>query len=150
YYDGHLDISFEPAITNKAVDPAPLVKALTTFAAAARRLPAPAPEQEDQTQNLRTDLAIWASGWQEKVNAHKDLRAKNAVTLLSTLYPESEARANPQTADMIEALQKTIRPVLAEVQKPPDPEQVSKVIEGRLPVFIYFENYGMLDSAIYL
>src|SRR5437899_1805263 len=74
YYDGHLDITFNPAIADKAVDPAPLVKALNTFAGAARRLPAPSPDQEEQTQNLRTELAIWASGWQEKLNAHKDLR----------------------------------------------------------------------------
>ena len=35
-------------------------------------------------------------------------------------------------------------------QKPLASEQVAKLIEAHLPVFIYFENYGILDSAIYL
>ena len=28
--------------------------------------------------------------------------------------------------------------------------QLDEAIEGALPVFIYFENYGILDSAVYL
>ena len=51
---------------------------------------------------------------------------------------------------MIEALQGAIDPALAEAQKPPPADQLTEVIESRLPVFVYFENYGILDSAIYL
>jgi hypothetical protein len=39
---------------------------------------------------------------------------------------------------------------LASAKKTPAINQVTEFIKGRLPVFIYFENYGILDSAIYL
>ena len=123
-----------------------MIKALRAFAGGARRIAAPAPDQEEATQKLRADLADWASGWEEKVKAHTDLRGEN---LLSTLRKGSEKYAKPQTADMIEALHAAIDPALAEAQKPP-PNQLAKLIESRLPVFVYFENYGILDSAIYL
>ncbi len=150
YYDGHLKIEFEPAVEGKTVEPASVVSALKTFASTARRLKAPTPEQEEPTQNLRTDLATWASGWQEKLKTHADLRNQEGVRLLSTLRNEAEGRANPQTADMVEELQATLDPVLSEAKKAPDADQVADFIKARLPVFIYFENYGILDSAIYL
>ena len=123
---------------------------MNAFASGARRLPAPAADQEEATQQLRTELAIWATSWVEKLNAHADLRTQAAVALMTTLRQEAEGRANPQTADLVEALQKVLIPALAESQKPPTPQQVEKLVESRLPVFIYFENYGILDSAIYL
>lgn len=150
YYDGHLTIDFEPPIANKVLEPASLIEALKTFAASVRRLPAPSTDQEEQTQKLRTELAVWASGWQEKLNAHTDLRNKSSATLLSTLRKESEGHAKPQTADIVEALQVAVDPALTQAQKPPVTDQISELIKARLPVFIYFENYGILESAIYL
>jgi hypothetical protein len=111
------------------------------------RLVGPTEEQEAM-QELRTDLAIWATSWHEKLNLFTDLRSKEA--LLSELRQESEAHANPQTADIVEALQKVLIPVLGEAKKAPAHEQLTKLVKTHLPVFIYFENYGILDSAIYL
>jgi predicted ATP-dependent endonuclease of OLD family len=150
YYDGSLEITFEPTVESKDVEPKPLIAALKDVAAAARRLEAPAPEQEEQTQKLRTDLATWASEREKSLETHADLRTQEGKTLLSTLRQESETRANPQTADIIEALQEALDPVLAEATESPVVDQIAELIEARLPVFIYFENYGMLDSAIYL
>jgi energy-coupling factor transporter ATP-binding protein EcfA2 len=150
YYDQHLKIEFEPAIANRIVAPGPVVEALKAFASTARRLPTPSPEKEDQTQKLRAELATWASGWQEQLNPYTDLRDKKAVPLLSKLRNESNERANPETASMVETLLTVIDPALTEAQKPNPANQVKKLIETRLPVFIYFENYGVLDSAIYL
>lgn len=113
-------------------------------------MPAPSPEQGDQTQKLRTELANWASAGQEQLNPYSDLRDTKAVQLLLKLRKDSEAHANPQTADMIETLQAVLDPALTEAQKAPADDQAVQVIEPRLPVFIYFENYGILDSAIYL
>ncbi len=149
YYDGSLAITFEPTIDIKAVAPAASIDALNTFAAAARRLTTPTPEQEEQTQKLRTDLATWSSGWQEKLNAQADLRNEQGRTLLSTLRKESEGRANPQTAEIVEALQGVLDQSLAAAKKAPAFDQIAELIKARLPVFIYFENYGILDSAIY-
>ena len=151
YYDGSLKIECDPKIQQAVLNPAPVNDALTTFGGAARRLPtASAPEQEEATQKLRTDLAIWATGWQEKMNAITDLRNEAGAKLLATIRKESDKHAKPQTADIVEVLQKAIDPVLAEAQRPPAMEQIAAIITKSLPVFIYFENYGILDSAIYL
>jgi len=150
-YDGSLKIECDPEIQQAALGPAPVKDALATFAAAARRLPsAPAEDQEEAMQIIRTDLATWATGWQEKVDAITDLRNSEGAKLLVTIRKESEGQAKPQTADIVEALQKTLDPVLAEAQRPPAKDQIAPIITKSLPVFIYFENYGILDSAIYL
>lgn len=151
YYDGSLKIECDPKIQQAVLNPASVNDALVTFGGAARRLPAAsAADQEEATQKLRTDLAIWATGWQEKINAITDLRNEAGAKLLAAIRKESDRHAKPQTADIVEALQKAIDPVLVEAQRPPAMEQVAPIITESLPVFIYFENYGILDSAIYL
>lgn len=151
YYDGSLKIECDPEIQQAVLDPAPVKDALTSFAGAARRLPpAPAQDQEEATQKLRTDLATWATGWQAKMNAITDLRNEDGAKLLATIRKESEGYAKPQTADIVEALQKTLDPIVAEAPRPPAKDQIATLITNSLPVFIYFENYGILDSSIYL
>ena len=50
----------------------------------------------------------------------------------------------------METLQETIRPVLDEAESEPLTKSLDAIVEGSLPVFIYFEDYGILDSAIWL
>jgi len=150
FYDGSLQIDFKPALKITAIISKPISAALKTFAGTSRRLKAPAPEQEEATQQLRTTLATWASGWQEKLDRHSDLRSQEGRTLLSNLRKESDQYAKPETADIVEQLQSVVDPVLAEVSKVPANNQLSELIEERLPVFIYFDDYGVLESAIYL
>lgn len=151
YYDGSLKIECDPKIQQAVLNPAPVKDALSTFGSAARRLPtAPEPDQEEATQKLRTGLATWVTGWLEKMNAITDFRNEAGANLLATIRKESDRHANPQTADIVEALQKAIDPVLAEAKRPPAMDQIAPIITKSLPVFIYFENYGILDSAIYL
>lgn len=150
FYDGSLDIEFDPEIPDEPVAPDSLIKALKAFAGEARRLTAPAPEQEEATQKLRTEMATWASDWEQKLTQYEELRTSDGVKLLTALRNESERFAKPQSADMVEALQATIDPVLKEAQATSPFDQAFEVIEKYLPVFIYFENYGVLDSAIYL
>ena len=150
YYDGSLSVAFDPAIPDEDVVPAPVVAALNTFAEAARRLETPAADQEQQTQALRTTLASWAETWEERFNSHSDLRGEDGVSLLSALREESESHTGPQTASMVEELRAAIDPVLGAAKMPAPVEQVIELLEEHMPVFIYFENYGILDSAIYL
>lgn len=123
---------------------------MRTFASAARRLEAPATDQEDATQALRTSLATWATEWEQKLNIHTDLWGEEGVQMLAALRKESEGRAKPQTADIVETLQAAIDAALIVAKKPSPFAQAVDLITTRLPVFIYFENYGVLDSAIYL
>ena len=150
YYDGSLFTEFVPAVQSIPVDSAHIVAAIKTFASAARRLKSPVPEQEEQIQKLRTDLATWASAWQEKLANHQDLRTQTGIALLIALRKESDSYSNPETADMIEELQSVIDPALTESKKAPVDDQLAEFVEAKLPVFIYFDDYGVLDSAIYL
>jgi predicted ATP-dependent endonuclease of OLD family len=150
FYDGSLQIEFKPAVQIKTIDHEPIIAALKTFASSARRLKAPTPEQEDQIQQLRTTLTTWASNWQENINSPMDFRSKEGLTFLSNLRKESDQYANPDAADIVEELQSAVDPILVEAKKVPVEDQLYELIEKRLPVFIYFDDYGVLDSAIYL
>lgn len=150
YYDGSLDIEFDPAIEDTIIKPTPIVKALKSIAATARRLPIPTPEQEQRTQKLRTELAEWATEWQAKAQVQNNLCTREGANFLSTLRKESEKFSNPQTAEMIEQFHSVIDPIISDARKDSIVDQAREFIERRMPVFIYFENYGILDSALYL
>ena len=150
YYDGSLTITFDPPIADEPVRPTSAIKALKTLASAARRLEAPTPEQEEAIHQIRTELANWASQWQQRLNPHTDLRSEEGVKLLSDLRQESDRHARPQTAAIVETLQAAIDALIERAREPSPIDQAKKLIEDHLPVFIYFENYGILDSAIYL
>jgi len=150
YYDGSLSIQYDPLIEIKPVEPDLIIATLKKLAASARRLEAPTPEKEEETQALRTKLVAWASDWQEKLGTLSDLQNDKGVELLSSLGSQSEKWARPDLADALEALRARVDAVLEEAQESPALEQIDEIIEEDLPVFIYFENYGILDSAVYL
>ena len=51
---------------------------------------------------------------------------------------------------MIEALLNVVDPTIEESGKPPIADELNGMLRDELPVMIYFENYGILDSAIFL
>lgn len=150
YYDNSLSIDYEPPLVETPLSPDHVVKALDAFAKEARRLAAPAPDQEDATAKQRQALATWSTGWQEQLQSVSDLRNPEGAKLLDALRNESEAKSGPQTATMVEALQGALSPILALAKAGPAADRVDDIVEKRLPVLIYFENYGILDSAIWL
>ena len=78
------------------------------------------------------------------------MRTEKSVELLGQVRHESNAQAGPASADLVEALQGAVDDLLGRAKTAPIPQQLDEAIEGELPVFIYFENYGILDSAVYL
>lgn len=150
YYDGSLEYEYDTEVSDDPVDPAELVTALDRFAKGARRLAAPAEEQEETTQALRTKLAKWADGKKDAAGKLQDLRTEKGVQLLGQVRQESNAHAQPASADLVETLQAALDDLRGRAETPPIPQQLDEAIEEELPVFIYFENYGILDSAVYL
>ena len=51
---------------------------------------------------------------------------------------------------MVEALSDAIRPIRDAAGQPPASERLNELVKDRLAVFIYFANYGILDSAVWL
>ena len=150
YYDGTLKFEYTPAIEEKSLAPEPVLNALEAFASSARRLQAPDAEQEEAMAAQRTELAQWATEWKDELKDEDDFRSDDGVELLTRLRDGVETWSNPQTADMVETLQKAIEPVLDAAEEPSVIDQIDEMIEQNLPVLIYFENYGILDSAIWL
>ena len=150
YYEGNLTVGFEPRVATKAVPADPIITALAAFSKAARRLEAPSPDAEEATKVERAALLDWASGWRAKFKDSNDLRGEAGRGLLTTLKQEIDARSSPQTADMLEDLNEPVEGALDEAKKP-DPAAAARLaVSTAMPVFIYFENYGILDSAVWL
>ena len=143
YYNGDLKVEYDRDVPDDPVDPAELAKALDVFAKGARRLAAPAEDQEDATAN-------WADGKKAFVVKLQDLRTEEGVELLEQVREEASAHSHPELADLIETLHEKVEGLCVRAKTVPIPEQLDETIGDALPVFIYFENYGILDSAVHL
>ena len=150
YYDGHRDIEYDAEITDDPVDPAELVAALDEFAKGARRIAASDPGQEENIQVLRTTLANWADEKKTLALELQDLRTERGVDLISLVQQEVNGHAQPLSADLVESLLGVVDDILKRAQTAPLSQQIDEAVKAVLPVFIYFENYGILDSAVYL
>ena len=149
YYNGFLDFEYEPQIREKPITADLILAALDEFASGARRLDI-SDEDPEEAKARRADLATWSANWRDRLKDIDDLRGDEETDLLDTLRQETEEKSDPTTADMVEALLESIDPVLSEVRRGPVTDEINDMIEGNLPVLIYFEDYGILDSAIWL
>ena len=149
HYNGTLTHSYAPEVSDDPVDPSRLEEALDTFARGARRL-APLPDQDQATQALRTELANWADGKKDAIKQLQDLRTEEGGELLAAVRQEANTHAQPATADLVEGLQGVVDELQGRANAAPITQQLDEAILEELPVFIYFENYGILDSAVYL
>jgi hypothetical protein len=150
FFNGTLKVSYDTAVSDNPVPIIELMKAFDDFAKSARRLVSPSAEKEDETLQLRGSLANWAAGRKDSLAEIKDLKNDAGVKLLKALREETNTQSRPETAELVEALQQSLDGLLARAQTVPIPEVLDKAIEASLPIFIYFENYGILDSAVYL
>ena len=150
YYDGSLDLRYDPEAPDQPVSPEPLIEALKSLASEARRLPAGDGEDVEQAQNRRTDLVELADRWERELKDETDLRTASWQESLGELHRELNERSDPLTADAIESLLNILSPITQEAGKPPIAKQLDELLKDKLPVMIYFENYGILESAIWL
>jgi energy-coupling factor transporter ATP-binding protein EcfA2 len=150
YYDGSLKFRYEPEITEAPSSTVELLAAFDAFSGTVRRLTGGTPEQEEQLQKIRPDLLAWATASNEKVAQSRDLKGPQAATLFESIRNEANSKSNPFTAEAIEALLKPLEVLLKQAKASPISLRLDEAVQKVLPIFIYFENYGVLDSAIYL
>ena len=144
-YDGYLEIEYDTEVPDDPVDPEELTKALDVFAKGARRLAAPSENPE-----IPPILVNWADGMKDAVGELQDLRTEEGVELLVQVREEANEYAHPSAADLVEVLLEKVEELRGMAKTETVLEQLNEALEGELPVFIYFENYGILDSAVYL
>ena len=145
-YDGYLEIEYDTEVPDDPVDPEELTKALDVFANGARRLATPS---ENPTE-IPTILVNWADGMKDAVGELQDLRTEEGVELLVQVRKEANEHAQPLSADLVEVLLEKVEELRGRANTKTVLEQLNEAIEDELPVFIYFEDYGILDSAVYL
>ena len=145
-YDGYLEIEYDTEVPDDPVDPEELTKALDVFAKGARRLATPS---ENPTE-IPTILVNWADGMKDAVGELQDLRTEEGVELLVQVRKEANEHAQPLSADLVEVLLEKVEELRGRANTKTVLEQLNEAIEDELPVFIYFEDYGILDSAVYL
>jgi predicted ATP-dependent endonuclease of OLD family len=150
YYNGLIKLEYVPELVEQPLSPDPVLAGLKEFASSARRLVAPSPDQEEATTGIRNALTQWADQWRDDLKSVIDLRNDAGVKYLTKLKTEAESKSNPQTADLVEAFNEVIIQILDDAKAGSFLPRLSQLIEETLPVVIYFENYGVLDSSIYL
>jgi predicted ATP-dependent endonuclease of OLD family len=150
FYDQSLQVSYDTTVSDDPVPASAAVKALDKLASAARRLESTNAEQEEKVTKRRNDLLKWVATRKEEFAALLDLKNPNGVERLRALRNDADDQSNAHTADAIEKLNAELDTLIAKAEVQPIPEQLRGLLEAELPVFIYFENYGILDSAIYL
>ena len=156
YFDGSLSLSYRPQIGVNALAPDIAIDALQTFASAVRLPVTPAatgPQAADQgpaSEKPAGNPSEWAMGWVETLADVSDLRCERGAALLQRLCGEAIDRRRPETKSITNTLLSAVEPSLRVASRGSAVERIDRLIERNLPVFIYFENYGVLDSAISL
>ena len=155
HYDGSLAFEYTPALDERPLEPEPIVEALRQFASAAHRLKTPDAAGEEAGAGaadpaMWSELDNWATKWTGRLNELDDLRDTEAAALLGDLRGEADALKGPATAAEMGELVAAVEGVLNAVRQPQPLRSVDELIERNLPVLIYFENYGIIDGAIWL
>lgn len=150
YYDGRYTYDFEPSLPELFLRPTVLLDAFNTFAQKIRRS---RPSRNDDPADYgewRSETLQWVAESKDALNKYDDLRDSEAITLLTQLRASAEQHGTERTAKAVELLLTAIGGALDTARGKPPIDRIYQLIRESLPVFIYFENYGVLDSAIWL
>jgi energy-coupling factor transporter ATP-binding protein EcfA2 len=148
YYGGNMTVDYEPPITNRPVDSATLTALLDNLANTVRRIESPNVSDE-ALERVRGEILTWVAERRKAVPTGT-LRNEVGRELLSALLTEVAPFGKPATADAVEVFNKGVTDLATEAESPETLAQVIELTDEELPVFIYFEDYGILDSAVYL
>lgn len=150
HYNGVLAITTDSRLPDDSVGASELGTALDVFRRKVRRIRAEAPEQEEATAQLRSTLCEWATLQKDASKQLDDLRCKEGLQLLGSVRQQASAKSYPQATDAIAELIDALESLLDRSKAPRLVDRLHEEISKALPAFIYFENYGILDSAVFL
>jgi predicted ATP-dependent endonuclease of OLD family len=139
-----------PNVTDDLVPADALITALEKFQKASRRLDSKVVEQRERDQKEREKLVATATNLLDAAGKFNALRSEGGIKLLTQARDQINALSTPLAATVVEDFVGTANALLKRAQSPSKRDAVFKALWDKTPVFIYFENYGVLNSAIYL
>ena len=147
YYDYSLKVDrFSPPI-QILIPPDPIVKVIDEFIASPSFLDSSDMDSDD-IKSRHDELIGWAKEWLNKLVDITDLRNEEGIELLMELQNDIDDQSDPCIVDMSRLLEAT-ESILESAQQDPI-DEIENTLITELPVMIYFENYGILDSSIWL
>ncbi len=139
-----------PDFSDDPVPASELITALDKFQRASRRLDSKVAEQREQDQQERQKLVAAGTTLSDATGKLTTLKGDAGVKLLTQVRDQINALSTPLSAAVVEEFVDNAKKLLARAQAPSKRDAVLKALFDKIPVFIYFEDYGVLDSAIYL
>lgn len=137
HYDHSLHYEYEPPLRADTIDNEQVTDALRNLAASAQRYREP-----------RKDLASWANDKRNQIMQDDEaVHHEDFVDALCSLHDEATEYADDVATVAVERFQHRLD---ALISRNDALERVSDLVSQEMPIFIYFENYGVLDSAVWL
>lgn len=149
FYDGSLSFQYEPEIKENDLTPDLIISGFSKLIGDLIHRSNSESLQND-TATLKIEMSEWIAGWRDRLETTGDLRNPIGVDLLDQLFKDLGARSNSQNIDIIEEFQSRVNSMLIIAKDGPVLERINELVKDKLPVFIYFDNYGIIDSAIWL
>lgn len=148
YYDGSYKVCFPNYVAKTAIGKTEINEALQKLAVAVEETTPMKQEESLKTRVLETIKSLRAS---DSAQAWRIPELSHAAAMLKALIPENPAK----TSTLVPRLSQTIELFdggLLEISAPGPEEKpgVKDLIKNALPTFVYYSNYGNLDSEIYL
>lgn len=150
YYNGDLRPVLEPAVQEAQPTFSSVIAALEKFKQSAMKLTHPTPDTEATYLAIRTDLLNWITEWGDKLDAATLLKSPAGQQQLKELRENSNSKVREEVAPILTALQTELGGLAKQAVAAPIEAQIEAQLKPHLPVFVYFDNYGVLDSAVYL
>ena len=149
-YDGSYTYGFEPALPEYSLPPTALLDALNVFVRKIRRSRPSGGEDAEAHSDWRANTLQWALESRNALKDCDDLRGNEAIDLLTQIRTSAEQHGTARTAKAVELLTAALDGALDAARVEPPIDRICCSVQEKIPVFIYFENYGVLDSAIWL
>jgi predicted ATPase len=148
YYSGDLAIEFRPQIDLESVTGPQILDWLDKALEHVRQTTVNG-RGEELTQ-LKTTLLDYLEN--QKADVIKGLPTQeNVLQLLHRYRNELATRTTEEWhKDVLSKLQQDLQSLIERQESYDRIEEAEELIEANLPIFIYFENYGILDSKVHL
>lgn len=148
-FDGELAIRFPGCISVDAVNGSDVLEILHQATTDLEAIPALAKEGGLKTDVLRCLNTLTAQTGVDVSFSGDDLAAvRQQLSDIHPAQPAGRSSLVPRLQTLIDAIQELESRL--DIEPPHEDDRVRDLIEKHLPSFVYYSNYGNLDSEIYL